>query len=293
MDAKPPQRSKPRKSVVPSETRRTDSRIFDAANAPGGVPANDVSRRPLRKGTKRKSKIEFIEKSFELDGYPLSHSKLKSRPNNSKVAPLGDIKTANQNLSLLKKLEELGVSSELYSQLEMIVSKFERRLTTPPIASKFRPHLMNLLAEAAAAALQHGQAAKVSITAGTELSQDFRAAAATEISPLGRYSDNKHRFASAEEFMMTAYGEALGVHGYLDQATLRKIDPQLMDALNLEFRGADRRAELRRLLPTKSERLDQQLEAIMGYVPTGEERRSALTSLTRGHRIGVRKPLSR
>ena len=95
-------------------------------------------------------------------------------------------------------------------------------------------------------------------------------------------------FGTAENFLKFYYGDRLGMQGDLDQPTLRKLDPQLMDALNLEFRG-ERRAELRALVPTKSERIDQRLKAELGYIPTGAARRSAVTVLGRGHRPGLRK----
>lgn len=100
----------------------------------------------------------------------------------------------------------------------------------------------------------------------------------------------KAEFGTAEAFLQHHYGPRLGIDGDLDQATLRKIDGPLMDALNVEFRG-ERRAELRDLLPTKTQRLDQKLRAALGHVPKGEERRRALTSLSRGHKIGVRRSL--
>jgi hypothetical protein len=106
--------------------------------------------------------------------------------------------------------------------------------------------------------------------------------------PLPLYRDHKSSYSTAEQFLLTVYDGRLGADGDLDQSTLRKLDGPLMDALNLEFRGEDRRKELREILPTKSDRLDQRLMRELGYVPQGEERKRALTSLSRGHRVGVR-----
>lgn len=100
---------------------------------------------------------------------------------------------------------------------------------------------------------------------------------------------DKDKFKTAEGFLRLYYQNRIGERGDLDQSTLRKIDGPLMDALNQEFSGAVRRAELRKLLPTKSERLDAKLEAALGYIPQGAERKSAVTVLGRGHRPGTRR----
>ena len=102
------------------------------------------------------------------------------------------------------------------------------------------------------------------------------------------YNAHKNELESASAFLKVAYEGRLGTDGDLDQSTLRKLDGALLDALNLEFRGEARRKELRAILPTKSDRLDQRLERELGYVPQGEERKRVLTSLSRGHRVGVR-----
>lgn len=115
---------------------------------------------------------------------------------------------------------------------------------------------------------------------GSKAAEDFRAAASTKSAFADR---DRARFPTAESYLRATFGDRLGPEGDLDQATVRKFDPALMAQLDLEFRGPERRKQLRELLPTTSERNDQKLLSTLGYIPTGEERKSALTTLSRGY----------
>lgn len=90
------------------------------------------------------------------------------------------------------------------------------------------------------------------------------------------------RFSSAEDFLTEVYGDRLGADGNLTMADLGRLDPPLLNALNLEFRGHVRRQELHRLLPTLKERNDAKLLRAYGFIPEGVERKNKLTVLARG-----------
>lgn len=87
-------------------------------------------------------------------------------------------------------------------------------------------------------------------------------------------------FPTAELFLKEVYAGRLGIEGDLTQAALGKIDSRLMAALDAEFTG-ERRAELRRLLPTTKERNDALLLQKYGYVPEGDDRKKKVTVLAR------------
>lgn len=174
-----------------------------------------------------------------------------------------------------RELLSLGLPGDIALDIFKAVDDFSSKPTNPYIDEKIAEHLPRLLAQVVAAAFN---AAKNKSPSGM----------GDKITGLGRYSDHKDEFPDPLDFLKAVYAGRLGPEGDLDQSKLRKLDGPLMDALNLAFRGEARRAELRAFLPTKSDRLDQQLQNELGYIPQGEERKRALTSLSRGHRVGVR-----
>lgn len=103
------------------------------------------------------------------------------------------------------------------------------------------------------------------------------------LSNLGRFSDNRREYATAEAFLRAAYDGRLGQNGDLDQASLRRTDPSLMAQLDIEFRGPKKRAQLRKILPTASDRNDQRLLQALGHIPVGQDRQVALNALNRGY----------
>lgn len=98
--------------------------------------------------------------------------------------------------------------------------------------------------------------------------------------PIRWVERNPEEFPTAESFLRHHFGPRLGIDGDLTQASLAKIDSRLMAALDAEFRG-ERRAELRKLLPTTKERNDALLLRTYGYVPEGEDRKKKVTVLAR------------
>jgi hypothetical protein len=160
------------------------------------------------------------------------------------------------------ELRKLGAPVELAAPLLQIVKDFEERLT-PPISGKLRPHIPVLLARAAALA--------------------FR-----KVAPAPNHSFFSDRdvskFPTAESFLKEMYAGSLGIEGDLTMAELGRIDPPLLNALNIEFRGAARRKKLHALLPTLKERNDLKLKWALGYIPKGKERQAALTVMARGER---------
>lgn len=183
-------------------------------------------------------------------------------------------------------LEELGwlsLPGDVAASLEEVVRGFEGEVHLLRHEKDFRSHIPRLLVRAAAAAFHRASEASKKHPLQHEAQSD------TALSPLGYFAvRDKAAFPTAKSYLLDAYKGRLGIDGDLDQATLRKLDSQLMDALNQEFRGGQR-AELRALVPTKSDRLDQRLQKELGYVPQGAERKSAVTVLGRGHRPGLRK----
>lgn len=100
-------------------------------------------------------------------------------------------------------------------------------------------------------------------------------------------------FPTAEAFLTKVYEGRLGIDGDLTLAALGRLDPPLLNALNIEFRGEERRAELHELLPTLKKRNDAKLKRELGYVPEGKERQSALAVMARGERPRARSALTR
>lgn len=119
------------------------------------------------------------------------------------------------------------------------------------------------------------------ISVTRRLSSAF-ASAAKQGEAMPRWVDRDAReFPTAERFLRHHYGPRLGANGDLTSASLGRLDPALLHVLNLEFRG-ERRAELHALLPTVQQRNDAKLLATLGYVPEGDERKNALTSISKG-----------
>ena len=106
-------------------------------------------------------------------------------------------------------------------------------------------------------------------------------AEATEPTKSVKFAErDKLIYPTAESFLHDVYRDQLPPNGELTQAALRKIDPQLMAALDNQFRG--RRDKLAAILPRKSVESDRRLMAALGYIPQGDERRTALGNLSKG-----------
>lgn len=101
-----------------------------------------------------------------------------------------------------------------------------------------------------------------------------------QVAPL-LYKDRPNRTHRNDslEFLKEHYGPWLGEGGGLYRPHLRKLDPQLVDALTNLLRGA-RLAEFAQLVPKKAAQSDARLERAFGDVPTGRERKNALTALS-------------
>jgi hypothetical protein len=160
----------------------------------------------------------------------------------------------------------------------------------PPTVSK----AFNLADPAQSAAVV--EVALAGIRISREATLDFQQVTSADSlpPPLRKWQDrDPAKFPTAEDFLKEAYKGRLGIDGDLTLADLGRLDPPLLNALNLEFRGKDRRVELHKLLPTLKERNDAKLERELGYVPQGKERQSALAVMARGERPRTRRPKPR
>jgi hypothetical protein len=122
-----------------------------------------------------------------------------------------------------------------------------------------------------------------------EVSADPAFRSVPSVAPiLYRNRPNKTRSNDSLEFLKEHYGPWLAdAGGGLYQHTLRKIDPGLMMALDNLFRG--RRDEFAAILPSRAHSADRRLEAVLGYVPEGKDRKIALTALSNGRRPFARR----
>lgn len=251
-----------------------DRTAKDAAVQPALVPPQDQPPkarakwrgRPARPAEPKNagSRDEAIE-SLKAVGFKVT-SITDVDANSGSLQPLiklgkfkSPLKEEERELRAALKVEfrKAGLPSKLADKAYSTFKAFEERPSTPPIGEKLRQRMPVLLANIAAISFSK---------ASTE--QPLFADRDVEISP------------SAEAFLKQAYGDRLGINGDLTQADVGRLDPQLLTALNAEFTG-ERRAELRKLLPTTKERNDALLLQRYGYIPEGDDRKKKVTVLAR------------